>query len=262
MELTIVLSVPENAKDLEILETLESIPWGYTGVDLLIYSGSNSRIKEVIEEGDLSGEVMNSEVKTVFCETPEPSNKHHQIGFSYTKTDGVVFLTAGDIIEDIQSDLLIYGISGPLGFPGNGPGSTPDTIEYYNSRILPKSYRGIIFNTSWLKERKADFSNSGEILEIISELRDELSGENYWDTWGDYDLSQSWSVSLRPTENGGKEIENLLKSWARILPDQFIRELLWARIQSLAAGEIVKEPKLISKYQDYLFPENKSRILG
>ncbi|MDE7347010.1 MAG: hypothetical protein K2N48_09780 [Muribaculaceae bacterium] len=94
MELTIVLSVPENAKDQEILETLESIPWEATGVDLLIYSEDTKRIRGVIESGDLTSDIMNSEVGVVFCETPESSEVHHQLGLQDTKTDSVTFLVA------------------------------------------------------------------------------------------------------------------------------------------------------------------------
>lgn len=261
MELTIVLSVPESSEDYDVLDTLESIPWDESGVDLIIYSKDTEKIKKIISEGDLESTIRGSDVGILFCETPEKDSNHHTIGLGDTKTDAIMFLKAGDIIEDFQGDLLTTAVQGPIGLPGLGKEGLPETVLCYECRTLPDSYRGVIFKTQWLYEKGITDINLGVMAKICNHLRSKLDTSNYWGGWSDYDISESLSVSR--TETNEEDVIESLKNVQDL--DEFsyspyIRDLVWTRIMTSAA-KIVSNSNTSGVYK-YLYPTKKIEVLS
>lgn len=266
MDLTIALSISSSSTSSEILNTLDTIPVDTEGVDLIIYSENTKKIKQIIKEGELEENLKRGEVNVLFCESPYSSNEvYHGFGLEDSKTDLITFLNSGDLILDFQDDMLIDS-KYPLYFPGLGQDGLPESLLCYDSRMLPVSYRGIIFNVNYLRKHKLIPSIS-LISSFLSNLTI-LKKDNYWDGWGNFDASESWSVELKKEDLESEMIvpETLIKLWKseKIPYNNYLRDLIWSRISTSAARIVTSYPdkKIISKYQIYLFPENKTRILN
>lgn len=259
MELTIVLSVSSSTKEKELLETLESLPWESDGVDLIIYSENTKKIKSIISEGDLTETIRDSNVGVLFCETPE-ENSHHTIGLEDTKTEEVLFLNAGDIIEDFQCDLLTTAVTEPFGIPGLGKEGIPETGICYSCRTLPDSYRGIIFKAQWLRENDITEIDPRLTARICDIFREKLENQDYWNGWGNYDISESFSIT-RSNDNEEETIQVLQDLWNShsLSYSDYTRDIIWTRIMTAAARIITKQD--ISNFNKYLYPVQKTVVL-
>ena len=262
MELTIVLSVSSKSEDCDLLDTLESLPWDKSGIDLIIYSKDTRRIKKVLNESDLESTIRDSDVEVVFCETQEEES-YHTIGLEDTKTDGVMFLEAGDIIEDFQSDIIITGISEPIGIPGVGEEGIPETALCHEIRTLPESYRGIIFRAPWLREKGLTKIDLGFTARVCDNLREKISKPDYWGGWGDFDISESLSIS-RISKNDKETIDSLEKFWKseKHSHSSYLRDIVWTRMTTSAARIIISEDKDASNFHMLLYPASKLMVLS
>lgn len=261
MELTIILSVSSFSENYDIIETLESLPWDNDGVDLIIYSKDKEKIKKIISEEDLERTIMDGKMNVVLCETQEEDSDHHSIGLEDAKTDGIMFLNSGDVIEDFQYDLLTTSVSGEIGLPGVGKEGIPETATCHECKTLPDSYRGIIFKTKWLKENNITKIDLGLMAKVCDLLKDKLVKENYWDGWGNYDISESLSIT-RTNDPNEKTIETLQNIWnsGKLSYSPYIRDLVWTRIMTSAARLITGDD--ISNFNKYLYPVQKTAILN
>ena len=265
MELTIVLSVGDLSDDHEVLETLESLPWSYSGIDLLVYSEDTSKLKEIISGEDIEGVIKESPVGVVFCETPEGKELHHTIGLEDTKTEGVMFLNSGDIIEDFQEDILLTGTPEPIGIPGLGEDGIPETVICHSSRMLPESYRGMIFKAQWLRD--VGISKIGPDLpaRICSLLSDKIGVSEYWGGWSEYDISESLSIQRSYWDYNPGLPEVLTDLWnSDELPNKsdYIRDLVWNRCVTFVANEISEYLDNDNPYIKYLYPASKLTVLN
>lgn len=263
MELTIVLSVKSGVEDYDILDTLESLPWDKTGVDLIVYSRDTERIKRVISEGDLEPIIRDSEVGVLFCETPE-ENLYHTIGLEDTKTDGVMFLEAGDTIEDFQGDILVAEMSEPIGIPGIGQEGTPETITCYECRTLPDSYRGMIFKAQWLRDNGLTQVDLGLTAKVCNLMKEKLGSSNYWGSWSDLDISESLSISRAKSGDEEGIINALQELWnsGKLSYNPYLRDLIWSRMTTSAANIVTSDPGNALNYLVYLYPANKTAVLN
>lgn len=261
MELTIVLSVTGGSSDYDILDTLESLPWNQDGVDLIIYSGDTKRIKRVLKESDLETSIQDGKVNVVLCETQEEES-YHTIGLEDAKTEEVIFLEAGDIIEDFQRDLFTSSIVDSVGIPGLGSEGVPETVICHETRCLPENYRGMIFNTKWLRENgltKIDLTLTARICNL---LITKLDTPSYWDGWSDYDISESLSISrVSCDEEEIETIESLKELWnsGKLSYSSYLRDLIWTRMATSAARLVEND---ISNFKCYLYPATKLSVLS
>ena len=262
MELSIVLSVSSGSEDQEILETLESLPWNYDGVDLLIYSKDSRRIKRVINESDLESTIKRSDVGVVFCETSEEED-YHTIGLEDTKTEEVMFLEAGDVIEDFQSDLLTSMAVESIGIPGLGKEGTPETSICYETRSLPENYRGMVFNTSWLRENGLTKINSSFPARVCNVLISKIDSQDYWGGWSDFDLSESLSINRISCDDDKETIESLEKFWKsdKHSYSSYLRDIIWTRMTTSAARIITSGEEDTLNFQCYIYPASKLMVL-
>ena len=242
------------------METLESLPWDYSGVDLLVYSKDTSRIKKIIKESDLESTLRDSEVGIVFCETPEDEENHHTIGLEDTKTDEVMFLEAGDVIEDFQGDLLTTaGLQEPFGVPGLGNIAVPETSICHSARTLPESYRGMVFKAQWLRGIGITKVDSSLSAKVCDHFIGRLSKIEYWGGWGDFDISESLSISRHEPKDDEKVIKDLIETWnsRKVSQNPYLRDLVWGRITTSAASLTPH-----SNFNVYLYPASKLTVLS
>lgn len=263
MELTVVLSVSRNSDDYDILDTLESLPWDQDGIDLIIYSEDTKRIKRVINESDLKSIIRDSKVEVVLCETPE-EDSYHTIGLEDTKTEEVMFLEAGDIIEDFQGDLFTSSVVDSIGIPGIGKEGTPETVFCFETRSLPENYRGVIFNTSWLRENRLTTIDLTLMARVCNLLLEKLGNSSYWGGWSDFDISESLSISRISDDNDQDTIESLKSLWngGELTYSSYLRDLVWTRIMTSAARIITSDSEDALNFQCYLYPASKLEVLN
>lgn len=263
MELTIVLSVSKGSDDYDILDTLESLPWSQEGVDLIVYSEDSGRLKKVLKESDLESTIRDGKVGVVLCETPE-EDSYHTIGLEDTKTEEVMFLEAGDIIEDFQGDLFTTSKVKDVGIPGLGEEGTPETVICHETRSLPENYRGLIFNTSWLRENELTEINSSLTARVSNVLISKISNQDYWGGWSDFDISESLSINRISCDDDKETIKSLEEFWksGKHSYSSYLRDIVWTRINTSAARIITSGEEDALNFQCYLYPASKLMVLN
>lgn len=265
MELTIILSVSGSSDDYDIRDTIESLPWNQNGIDLIIYSEDTKRIKRIIRESDLESEIRDSNVEVLFCEvSEEDEDTYHTIGLEDAKTEEIMFLEAGDIIEDFQSDLFTSSRVNEVGIPGLGKDGIPETIICHETRSLPENYRGLIFNTQWLRKNGLTKIDSTLTARICNLLLEKLKNPDYWGGWADYDISESLSITRIPYEDDQETINSLRKLWKSrdISYSSYLRDLIWTRMTTSAARIVTSGENNSSNFQCYLYPASKLEVLS
>lgn len=264
MELTVILSVSKNSDDYDILDTLESLPWDQEGIDLIIYSEDNERIKKLIKGSDLESTIRDSSIEMVLCKTSEEESSYHTIGLEDSKTEEIMFLEAGDIIEDFHGDLFISYKVDSIGIPGVGKEGIPETILCYETRSLPENYRGVIFNTSWLRENGLTTIDSTLMAKVCNLLLHRLDTSSYWGGWSDYDISESLSIDRISCDDDRETIKALENLWKekRLSYSSYFRDLIWTRMTTSAARIVTSEDEDALNFQCYLYPAHKLTVLS
>lgn len=161
MELTVTLSISPVSEESAIIETLESLPWDYEGIDLVVYSEDTSKVKRIIKEEDLESTLLNGQKETSLCKEPYSSDDIYKtIGVEDYKTKHVTSLKPGNTIKTFDPNILKENFE--IGFGEDNNEKLPVAAMCFETRMLPVSDSGIIFSTEFL--RKNNFSSDTSFI--------------------------------------------------------------------------------------------------
>lgn len=243
----IVLSSREELESEKLIETLESLDGDQRIKVNVVYKGDSGLTIED-KDWDLDLKVWAGDYKSAIkrCETKY-----------------ITFLKPGDIIDSLElpdetedREILLGTLDGEY-----ETGSTYSLAELlYESKILPRDLRGIIFNLD--KTRLLGETELEIIVSAFYGLRD-LDSPSYYTSWGRYEYKGFHITSGNIIEhNDPGVIEDCKKAWSKIEFSKEIRELLWNRMARTAVGILEYNPEAIEEYLVYLKRENKLTILN
>lgn len=159
MELTVTLSISPVSEESAIIETLESLPWDYEGIDLVVYSEDTSKVKRIIKEEDLESTLLNGQKETSLCKEPYSSDDIYKtIGVEDYKTKHVTSLKPGNTIKTFDPNILKENFE--IGFGEDNNEKLPVAAMCFETRTLPVSDSGIIFSTEFLRKNNLSSDTS------------------------------------------------------------------------------------------------------